>query len=496
MVQILLCCIYVLLFVYIIRKNAFYNLPGISSNQAVMLFLLKVLVGTFVWKFFVSYYPVSDANQYFEESKILYDLFFQDPVQFFKLFSGQATANLSAIQEKMIIWNNNSGSFLINNHRTMIRLNTLFRFFSMGHFYVHAIITCFISYSGLTCLYKLFYPYMRSRAYLLVIALFLFPSVLFWSSTVLKEGIIFFGLGLLLYHCQLGLRNRYSLMNVLGVVAGAFIVMVIKIYILMALFPALLANSWIANSSHKYIVLKYTGTYLFFAAVLFIVPYKSPALDFVKVIKTKQTDFINSARGGVLLSHDSVRVFMEFDQYTEHLEPVGTNMYRLKKGFTYLSYKQGNTDTLMIDGAADSSIFKLKSAVAPATSKFTIPRMQPTVLGILKNAPVAFFNTLVIPSLVHLDKTFAGFIMIENALLLLFIICIVLFFSRKTIPLAVTLFCFSFVILLFSLIGFTTPITGALVRYRIPGIPFLIIGFCLILDEKKVNRFISYLKTS
>jgi hypothetical protein len=46
------------------------------------------------------------------------------------------------------------------------------------------------------------------------------------------------------------------------------------------------------------------------------------------------------------------------------------------------------------------------------------------------------------------------------------------------------------VLLLFVLIGLTTPILGAMVRYKIPGLPFLLIVFLLMLDkEKLLNKF-------
>ena len=47
-------------------------------------------------------------------------------------------------------------------------------------------------------------------------------------------------------------------------------------------------------------------------------------------------------------------------------------------------------------------------------------------------------------------------------------------------------FCACFVILLFTLIGLTTPILGAAVRYKIPAIPFLVIAFLFILDKQKL----------
>jgi uncharacterized membrane protein HdeD (DUF308 family) len=100
----------------------------------------------------------------------------------------------------------------------------------------------------------------------------------------------------------------------------------------------------------------------------------------------------------------------------------------------------------------------------------------------------------VLPSLFTLHKSFSRLLLIQNLLLLLYIFVILVFFRKKQFPLALVLFCLGFVILLFCLIGLTTPVLGALVRYRIPGIPFLIIAITLMADEKKMMQFLKRLK--
>lgn len=493
MLQLVLCCLYVLLFVFIIYKNAFFRLPGLSPQSTILLFLLKVLTGTLLWKVFVSYYPTSDATVFFKDSELLYETFWEQPVQFFRLLFGILDdPALQPIQAKMTGWSNAPDAFLINDSRTLIRLNALFRFGSFGYFYIHAIIMCFLSFTGLVYLYKLFFPYLRNLYILLIIALFLSPSVLFWSSAVLKEGLLFLGLGMMLYHCQCGLRNQYSYKNCIGLVLGTAILVLVKIYVLFALLPALLANFWIACSNHKYIVVKYIASYSLFTLFLLFARSISPVLDVATILKDKQTNFMNMAKGGMLLQHDSSYVYLDYNQ-KNYLEYAGNQKYKLKKGYRYISFRH-IADTVWIDGAADTANYTLLYAIAPSTSAFAIEKIRPSFVDILKRFPFAFFNTLAIPALFSLDKTFSGLLLVQNMLLLLFMLCILVFFVRKQVPLAITLFCFSFVCILFSLIGITTPVLGALVRYRIPGIPFLIIGFSLIADERKIMNVIQGFK--
>ena len=78
---------------------------------------------------------------------------------------------------------------------------------------------------------------------------------------------------------------------------------------------------------------------------------------------------------------------------------------------------------------------------------------------------------------------------IEN-LLVLFLLLIPIFFFRKPTKnqMMFILFPMSFVVIMFTLIGLVTPVYGALVRYKIPGIPFVLFCVYLLMDWNKVRR--------
>jgi hypothetical protein len=78
----------------------------------------------------------------------------------------------------------------------------------------------------------------------------------------------------------------------------------------------------------------------------------------------------------------------------------------------------------------------------------------------------------------------------------LFIICILVlsvFFRKKvgTREWKFVVFCLTFSIILFLIIGLTTPIIGAIVRYKIPAIPFLMIAALMFFDSQKLPNSIS-----
>ena len=237
-------------------------------------------------------------------------------------------------------------------------------------------------------------------------------------------------------------------------------------------------------------------TYSLALGMVLLIAWISPSLDFVRVLGKKQADFIHVAKGGMVLYHDSCYVYLPYDQREERLQPIAEHVFKLRKEFRYASVKPGHTDTVMIAGSSDTNGFKVLHTFVPARSAFEIRRMSPSLLGILQELPLSFYRTLVVPMLFTNQKAFAGLILLENSLILLFMISVLFVLRKKQFPMAMTLFCFNFVVLLFSLIGLTTPVLGALVRYRIPGIPFLVIGFALMVDEQKTRLIYGRLKAN
>ena len=64
-----------------------------------------------------------------------------------------------------------------------------------------------------------------------------------------------------------------------------------------------------------------------------------------------------------------------------------------------------------------------------------------------------------------------------------------LLFRRKKIDGKIWVYgLFSFVVLLFVIIGLTVPVSGAMVRYKTPAIPFMLVLFLLLIDQQKISK--------
>jgi hypothetical protein len=104
----------------------------------------------------------------------------------------------------------------------------------------------------------------------------------------------------------------------------------------------------------------------------------------------------------------------------------------------------------------------------------------------------ALINTFTRPWLTEIKSILFVPPLLEN----LFIIGILItswFYGRKVSATQwkFVIFCLTFSIILFLIIGLTTPIIGAIVRYKIPAIPFLTIAALMFFDGQKLPKSIS-----
>ena len=131
--------------------------------------------------------------------------------------------------------------------------------------------------------------------------------------------------------------------------------------------------------------------------------------------------------------------------------------------------------------------------IPAAGSVIKINTLEPTLLSFIKNSPKALVNTFFRPYLWELKSPMmllAGF---ENVMIVsIILLCIIFSKSLKEIKWEYVLFCLSFVIIQFLIIGETTPILGAITRYKTIALPFLVIGLLFILDKEKISTRIPF----
>ncbi len=418
----------------------FFELPGLSKRNLSFIFVLKIFFGLLLWAIYTFYYTdrsTADIYKYFDDSKILFDILKTHPSHFFRILLGisNTSPEFDTYYSQMHYWARKIDSSIYNDSHTIIRFNTLVRFFSFGYYNVHTVFICFLSLVGLTAIYKTFIPFLQDKKRELVFIVFLLPSVLFWGSGVLKEGLIFFALGLLIYYTT----RLFSIKSIIICVSVSLLLAFSKFYVWLAIFPGLLFILWINKTSNSKLFLKF----IFITVVLAVVG-------------------------------------LNIDRFTDIQNPLVT-----------LSQKQIEFNQLAVGNLTNA----YHQAIPVAGSIIYIRPLDPSLASVIKNSPQAFLNTVFRPYLWEVKSPMMLMAAAENIVFIVFIIlCLVFIKPLSTIRWEYVLFCLSFVVIQFLIIGETTPVLGAIARYKVPALPFLLIAFLFLADKDKSLKKFPFLK--
>lgn len=420
---ILLPAAYAAIGIFLIGKLGFFKATGLSTRFLQGVFLLKILAGTALVAIYTYYYTnraTADVYKYFDDGQVMFNAIKHSPADYFKMLFGigNDTPHFATYYNQMNNWYRVYESNLYNDSHTIIRFNAFVMLFSGGYIGVHTVIMCFLSLIGLTALYKVFSPQFAGREKLLAVAVFLIPSVVFWGSGVLKEGLLFFAIGVAIYNLQLLLNGERSAWRYLYVIAALALIFICKMYVLIALLPGIVAHIWASRTNNKRVYLKYIAVLSICTIAAVNIKVVLPKDDFLETLSEKQRDFMGLAQS-------------------------------------------------MHSG-----------------SIIHINRLEPTFKSFVLNAPEAFFNTLFRPFIWEAKSPFEIAAALENLALLLLIIYTLLNLDREKLKHPLVPFCLTFIVILFVLSGIATPVVGALVRYKTPALPFLVIMLLMVCRKR------------
>lgn len=500
--MILLPFIYALLVVFFIRRVSFFRLEGFGEWTPVFFFLLKVAAGTGLWALYTYYYTDStnaDIYKYFSDSEIMFNALEQHPGDYLRMLCGigNDTPYFDAqYYQKMDHWYREFDSNLYNDSHTIIRFNAFVRLFSFGNYHVHTVMMCLLSFTGLCGIYKVFYPFLKQWGRIPGWIIFLFPSVLFWSSGVLKEGFLFFGLGLLLYHFFRMLREN-QWWRLLPVAACMLLLFVTKFYLLVAVLPALLGALLVHSSGKRFLLLKYGAVVVLYGIAGLLTDKIFPGYNPFEVLAIKQHDMINLAKGGTYLLSDTTAkstqtwiVYVPPEQRVQVITDRDSGFYRIREGSSFSYWNVMDfSDTLWMQNSRDTIRYTIMSDFPKAGSLLDVKPLEPTFAGIVIHTPQAIWNTLARPYPWEGKGFFLLVAALENILLLgTLLFCIV--YAARSSPDNSNMILFSlvFVLMLFAITGLTSPVMGALTRYRIPGLPFLLFAALLFCNYEKMSK--------
>lgn len=493
MFGILLAIAYSSLFILLIRKLSFFRSEAISKNAFTFAFIVKLCFGFLFWAVYtyhVPYQNYADAFLYFDDGKALYSALFNNPIDYVKLLLGFNDASLNQYLDLTGYWSREFNQGIYNETKTVIRFNALVCLFSFGQYHVHTVFMCFLSFAGLTGIFKAFLPFLKNKKWELFAVVFFIPSVLFWGSGVLKEGLILFGSGMLIYHWFKILNKGFSLFQLILIIFFVALLLITKIYMLLFILPGLFAHTWIVKSGAQFSLVKYLTVIIIYSSAGLLLPN----FDLPFMLMEKQRQNIYFSRGGSYLVNKQQQRYVYIksnikDRIIYLKDKPG--YCKIKPGVPYLNWTRDNyMDTGRVNNSTDTTTYWVYYNQEGAGSKIDIPILFPSIWSMIKISPTAFFNSLARPHIFEAKNPLMFLSAFENSMIAIFIFISVLFYSKKSENRHVLFFCITIVTFLFILVGITSPILGASVRYKMPALPFLMIALLLILDkEKLLNKF-------
>jgi hypothetical protein len=289
----LLVLYYIGLFAFIVSKSTFCKGPGLGRKLMLSVFGLKMALG--ISYGYVCYYliPAHDTFLYFKDGETVYHTLGEDPLKYLRLVFGPNNVEMSddwtmVIRRIHLHWK-------ITSSYMMVRLNAVFMLFSFGNYLVHAVFVSFLSFIGLTAIYKAVVAATRVKSRFLPVATFLIPSTLFWASGMHKDGVVLFWVGIAFWNLIRFLEKGRAWQMVWTAVALSMIYL-IREYLFLMLLPGLIAYVWTHYQPHRP-MLKFLITYVCLIAGGLLLPHVTSLPDPLHRIVHAQEEVLRIFKG-------------------------------------------------------------------------------------------------------------------------------------------------------------------------------------------------------
>ncbi len=424
-----------------------------------------------------------DAANFINDSQLIHQFGMEHPFEYVQLLVGledEKWFELDSYLTETQIWSYGENGDFLNDNRLIIRLNSLFHFISFGNPYVHLLLMAFLSFGGILLIYKTFYKRI-SNPILFYFCLIGFPSIGFWGSGISKESLFIFGLGLFFYGLVKFLAKR-SLLNFVILSAGVFVLFVNKPYAGLVVVSLSLIYSVGKITNWSILFRKFAPLLVLLGLIGFT--YAPAPFNLLNKISYKQKDLINMGQGGIFFITDSSFCAMDY-RYLDHFTTTETHVVVQKP--TKGEYKLFGESTFYPFEIQPSTAQYERYLIQPPSSSFIpLTPIENNRSNLVLVAPEALLNSLLRPFPTDAGGILKYLAFFSNLLLISFITFALI--KRKQLNdeqkyWVTYLLVAAFVILLF--IGWTTPIVGAIVRYKIAAEILLIIVFSILLKPLK-----------
>ena len=399
-------------------------------------FLAKVVGGMVFALVYFYHYQGGDSVMYFYSAVSTTKLATSRPLDYFGVMFGDNTLDN---WERFDLDTGYPYQYVFLDPRTwmVIRLLSPLVFLAFKSYLVTTVMLASMAYVGVWRCFRMFVGYFPAMTGKFALAFLFVPSVIFWGSGVGKDTFTFSGTCFFVYAVdQWFFKRTRSFATIFGGLASAALVIYIKPYIFMALVPSMLL--WVLYS-------RITG------------------------IRNTLIKFVVVPFAFMLLVGGTIGI----------LSGLGENLGKFSLDNAITTAMITNSD--MTRNSDYSSNY------------FDIGEMDGTWSGLLSKAPTAIFAALFRPRLDEARNVVMLISGLENAWLLWLVFGTlvsgrVVFVPRFIFGNPIVLMCLSFSVVFGFVIGISTPNFGALVRFKIPMLPFFISSLVLIRYIAQLDR--------
>ena len=393
--------------------------------------IIKLSGGVFFCLIYLLYYGGGDTTNYFIGVKAVLNVFTDNPLNYFKLLFTSVGSDLNKFFFDVQSY---PPMYMLRDQRTMtvIKITSLFSMLGLGGFLPTTILVSTFIFSWIWKLYGFLATRYPNRIQAVNICLLYLPSTIFWGSGIMKDTFVFGATCYTIYGLhQFFIERKRNGKTLLTLLFSFYIILMIKAYIMFALLPGLLI---FANFERL----------------------KSIKSYFIKLIVYPITFSL------IILAANTL--FFDFNEL----------------------FGKYSADNLFEEAALQNS--DLKRDVYGGNS-FDIGKFDPTLQGAISKFLPAINAAIFRPYIWEVGSPTMLLSGIENIILLSMSIWLILtkpiklFRSIGSDPFII--FCLLFTIILGFGVGLSTSNFGALVRYKIPFLPFFTFIICYNLPRLK-----------
>ncbi len=285
---------------WLLTKIRFVKNAGLSGRVIIALFVCKVVAGLVAgWLTYTE--PDSDSWHYHYAGLEEHHLLFTNPREYFTnlFYTGYSHGYEGMLQVQNSYWND-----LRDN--LVIKLVSVLHIFSSGNYYVNVVLYNFIFFFGHIGLYRVFKEVYKVNSLLTAAVVFLLPSVLFYSSTLHKDGIVLALSGVVIFNMwQMLQANKMVAKRLAFITLSLATIFFFRNFVAMAFVPASFAW-WLSQLKKLSPVKTFCIVYIVTGILFFATPYISPSVNLPAYMVRRQADFLSIPKGNTTIQMDSL----------------------------------------------------------------------------------------------------------------------------------------------------------------------------------------------